>query len=244
MIPESSSRSHPLRNGLALLSHLGDSVRPLGVTELARKAGMAKSSVHDLLQILIDAGYVECRDARIGYAISPRVMMLFHDLSAHFVRGGALNRLFSGYAERLKCSIYLSRLVSNRVVVVGGWFWNAPSSTLGSCPQITRSSVGKVLVSGLPEERWDEFTPENSAEAEKFLKDLRAARETGVGWNIRESWAGECSLAAAVPTFQAFPCLAVAFVMRSSDFDSRDREALANEVKALAREVHETAPGL
>lgn len=236
--------SHPLRNGLGLLTYLGRAPRALGVTELARASGLAKSSVHDLLQILVEQGYVEYRGARGGYAISPRVMAWFHDLGGHFMREGKLNDVLAAASERLECSIYVMRLAGRQVVMVGGFFFKTPSGALGSTPPVHLSSAGKILVAQLPRERRDEFMPEDAKAAEEFRLELERAEATGVGWNLRGIWEGECSLAAAVPSFQPPSRIAVALVMPSKTFDARDRVRLAAEVKALARDIHDTCPGL
>lgn len=236
--------AHPLRKGLRVLEILADSPRPLGVTEIAKTAELAKSTVHDILRALREFGYVESRDARFGYEISPRIMTMFHDMERHFTRGPEVDELLHVTCRRLRCSIYLSRLVGGRVVVVGGYFREVSAASLGSSLQVYKSSAGKALVAKLPLEEWEIFMPKDQALAEKLRKELELAGEEGVGWNRGEFYPAVCSVAAPVPRLTGTPHLAAALVMPRAEFLARDRQDLVDQVKALAEAIADHCPNL
>ena len=55
--------NNTLIKGLGLLETLSHAVQPMGVTELANRLEIGKSTVHRLLQALVEQGYVRRNEA-------------------------------------------------------------------------------------------------------------------------------------------------------------------------------------
>lgn len=254
MATATSSKAEPdqkttLSQGLDVVRTLVRSGTPLGVTQVAQALGIYKSSAHRLLQILGRLGFVQQNPTTLCYSLHPGIFGFVHELASQFRPNIHVDPLLRATAARLKCSVYLCMLGGRDTYVVCAAGDDGNTTQLGTHGPVYASSAGKVLVSRRAESEWDYYSPHagdpsvtehTSLDPERFLKELRAARENGVAWNLRETTVHHASVAAVVEEpLYPIPRMAVALLVRYSDLPVHDRETLATEVRTLAKRIAE-----
>lgn len=194
---------------LELLAAFRGTVPELGVSELARRAGMPKSTAFRLLADLEHAGFVARSGAkyRLGlslFELGSRVGfcrpnglrdLAIHDLSSLHVQTGLTAHLaiLEGsdvvYVEKVHAAAW------PRVVTVPGA--RLPASCTGLGKAILAFSEGAalraVVEAGLPRR-----TRHSITEPGRFVRELRKVRETGVAYDREEGTLGLSCVAAPI----------------------------------------------
>ncbi len=199
-----------VRNAARLLKQFSTRDRELGVSELARRLDLGKSTVHRLLVTLTSEHLLE-QDPITG---KYRLGIALHDLGAAVATHLDLHEAVIPPLERLRtvtqetCQVavldgrevvYIERLDSPQTLrlflEVGRR--NAAHST----------STGKCLLASLPQHDLDRLldgwklekkTPQTIVDKRKLKVELKEIRRTGLAWNINESELGVASVAAPI----------------------------------------------
>jgi DNA-binding IclR family transcriptional regulator len=232
--------------GVELLTVLLKAHRSLGITQIAGKLNLPKSTTHDLLAALGALGFVDQNAATRRYTISPEIFRFLHLFSSDYGPNSAVIRLLRAEARKLHASIFITALCRHTTYAVCASGLDADTFLLGSNGPAYTSSCGKVLVAQLEEAVWPEYAPQpgnkpdspyTNMKPERFLAEIKAARENGAAWNIRERDGVSCSVAAPLRIGPQPWNRAVALALPHSDWIVRDREELAAHVKRLAIEI-------
>lgn len=96
MIDESNTATS-LSKGLAILESLANAIAPLGVSEIARRLAVPKSTVHRLLRVLHEFGVVDQRDDGM-YQLGIRMLQLASSAGV----SADLRRIVRPHLERLR----------------------------------------------------------------------------------------------------------------------------------------------
>ncbi|MGE9297230.1 MAG: IclR family transcriptional regulator [Puniceicoccales bacterium] len=236
----------PLNNGIAAVRLMVQSGHSWGVTALAKELDMPKSSVHRLLQSLIELGFVQKLEDTKRYTVSADIFEFIHEIATHFGKNRSLGDCLWEVARTLGCSVYLNMIGSQYSYVICAAGEEGNTSKLGLHAECYKSSAGKVLIAQMDEKEWARYAPpsdgENNAQndhhIQRFYAQLREARERRVAWNIRKSDSNYVSLAAVVrEPFISQPRLAVALLLRQEELRLRDPSELEEAVLALADEL-------
>ncbi|MBK1859254.1 IclR family transcriptional regulator [Cerasicoccus arenae] len=236
----------PLSNGIAAIRLMVQSGHSWGVTALAKELGMPKSSIHRLLQSLIELGFVQKIEQTKRYTVSADIFEFIHEIATHFGKNRSLGECLWEAARTLECSVYLNMLGHQCSYVICAAGEEGSTSKLGLHAKSYESSAGKVLIAQMDEAEWPRYAPPNDAEnpsqknpqSERFYGQLREARDKRVAWNLRESSPNYVSLAAVVrEPFITQPRLAVALLLRYEELRLRDPDELEQAVLVLADEL-------
>lgn len=197
-----------VRRVAAVLDVLGDSSRPLGVSELARQTGLPKSSAQRLLKALMSVGLVERRGAE--YCLGLRMFELGQRVPRQRDLRDAARPYMADLREVTRMTVNLALLEGNEVVYVdvvrgpdapalptftGGRF-PAHATGIGkailafSAPEI----VARVLEGPLPR-----LSEETITDRDLLQVELARIAATGVAYDREESKAGV--VCAACPVF-------------------------------------------
>jgi DNA-binding IclR family transcriptional regulator len=236
-----------LSQGLEVMHLLAKSGRGLGVTQVAQRLSLPKSSAHRLLNLLGELGFVRQNPATKCYGVSPRIFGFVHELATRFGANSKVDPLLRAAATRLRCSAYLSMLDGRDTFVICAAGVEGNTIHLGTHGPVYATSAGKVLIAHRPEAEWPHYAPapddqivteHTSLDPGRFYQQLRVARQNGVAWNMRESTIFHASVAAPVPEpGYSHPRMAAAFVVRYTELAVHDRETLVQEVCALAEKI-------
>ncbi len=189
--------NNTLIKGLGLLEVLAHADRPLGVTELATRIGLGKSSVHRLLQALVELGYVR-RDGDGGtYAASIRLWELGSAVLANLDLKRASQGWMDWLLDRTRETVHLSVLDGDEVVYVHKLDSPEPVrayTQIGGRAPAHCVATGKALLAWAGDAHLDAAsrrlgtaTPRTVTDATEFLREMERVRTLGYAVN-RGEW--------------------------------------------------------
>lgn len=238
-----------LDRALAILDLFRQERKPLGITEIAERLGVHKSSVHRMLATLQLRGYVEREPASERYWIGPSLLELgtlyMHETSLVDESKPFLQQLVDEVGVRA----HLATLYDGMVLYLKH---AAPSSSmrldtlLGERTYVHCSALGKCLVAwksepdvqaivdklGMPA-----MTPRTIGSAEAFFRELRHVREQGYALDDEEASLGSRCIAAPIRNYTGDVIAAVS-INGSADAIAPERaDRLAAAVKRCAAAI-------
>lgn len=243
-----ASRVPAVYKAFKLLETVSDSDRPLGVSELARRLQMGKSTVHGLVTTLEALGVLEAVGAK-RYALGPRLSALLsrtgNQADLRQVARPALERL----AARTSLTTFLGVPADGQVTIVDivhGPPTLAISAQVGSSIPLLAGAVGKVVLASWGGQRrrtfLDDtvlpvFTPHSIVSREAYEEAVLATATRGVGLDCDEYVDGVRAAAAPVtgPQRRLVAVLWVAGFSRHID-DAR-LDAVAEALQKEAGEI-------
>ncbi len=197
-------------NALRVLDCFSATERELGVSELARRLDMGKSTVHRLCATLAAGGLLDHNAETGRYRLGLRLYELGALVSAHMdlheAAGPALLEVRNRTGETVQLAVldgrevvYVERLESSHTVRLFGRVGHRNSA---HC-----TATGKVLLAHLPDAELDALldgwvlegrTPYTITDHAEFRKALAEVRRRGWGENTNEVEIGVASVAAPV----------------------------------------------
>lgn len=201
------SRVQSIERAFAVLASLSDG--PVGVTEVADRTGLAKSTAARLLASLGQVGAVEQVPGETRYRLGPRLVALSSTMRpGRGLVGTAhpeLEDLAAATGEAAGLSVaegvtvhYVDQVDSPNPVQVRDWTgsripMHAVSSGLVFLAHLPAPALSRAL-SG----RLEAFTPATVTDAGRLLERLRDARRDGYAWTRGEYAEGISSVAAPI----------------------------------------------
>lgn len=203
-----SDRVQSLERGLAVIRAFDADAPELTLSEVARKVGLTRASARRFLLTLQDLGYVRY-DGRT-FALTPRVLELGYaylsSLTLPEVAQPHLERLASEVRESCSVSVldhhdvvYVARVATSRIMRV--------AINVGTRFPAYATSMGRVLLAGLPEGELDRYldevelaayTPRTVTSEEALRAELATIRERGCAVVDQELEEGLRSIAAPI----------------------------------------------
>ncbi|MGE3287790.1 MAG: IclR family transcriptional regulator [Pseudonocardia sp.] len=210
--PSAAGRLSSVRNAARLLKEFSRVDRELGVTQLARRLGLAVSTVHRLLTTLAEEGLIERGSVpgtyRLGLQMFELGITVFPNLGLHEAARPVLASLRQATGETVQLAVldhldtvYLERLESPQTLRI---FSQAQG---GHRQPAHATSGGKVLLAHLPPDvlrarlaDWHPVrrTPNTIVEPGLLMAELRRVAERGWAQNLEESIVGAVSVAAPI----------------------------------------------
>lgn len=246
---EPASRHHTsMFRGVEALQVLLKAHRSLGITQLADALQLSKSTTHDLAAALCTLGFVDQNPTTRRYSVSPEIFRFLHLVSTEFGPNSALKPLLRAQAKKLKAGLVVTELRRDTTYALCASGFDADTFLLGDNGPAYTSACGKILVAQFDEEIWGDYAPKPgdkpcspycNLDPQRFFAELRAARVNGVAWNVRGRDATACSVAAPIRLGDKPWSRAVGLVLPYNEWVVRDREELAAQITALAREIGE-----
>lgn len=179
-----------LYKAIQLLFQFPSEDRDLGVTELAERCGLPKSSVHNILSTFEECGIVKRNPNTNKFHLGVKVL----ELSNHFYRNNDVRQIMKPYmiqiANEVEECVYLAILQDTEIVYVDAAF---PDSVTGGrnmtgikAPAYC-TGIGKALLAFEPEttvnkvveEGFHGFTPYTILDGESLRLELETIRNQG-----------------------------------------------------------------
>lgn len=219
-----------------------------GVSEVAARLAIPRSSAHALLASLADIGLLQWREGgryRIGWRVIELAEVSRGTTDVSAAAEAVLQRLVRQYGETCHIAVrdrhavlYLDKALGTHNITVQG-------ARIGTRLESHCTAVGKTLMAFADDEIVDGFlasapfrryTPNTITDPETFRGALVEIRRSGVGLDLGE--AVEDVYCAAAPIRDEFGQVVAALSMSSpiSRF-TKNREAYVAAVKAAAQEV-------
>jgi DNA-binding IclR family transcriptional regulator len=192
----------------AILEALASGPRRLGVSELADRLGLARPTVHGLLQTLQGHGFVEQDPLSDKYQLGAGLLQLGYSyLDLNELRSRSV-----AHADRLAARVVEAVRVGVEhgpsVVVIHHAF--RPDATMqipevGQQLPLHATALGKAMLAFMPNQTLDDLTSEplpkltkHTHTAAVLRRELAAVRDQGVATERNEAVLGESSLAAPI----------------------------------------------
>jgi len=231
----------------ALLELLGQAqVGPLGLSELARRLGLPKSTVANLLSALEQARLVRKVDGH--YELGIRIL----ELAAGYTQGDVI----SGFREMAKDlrwasqeTINLAALDGTDVVFLARHEGNQPirlAPGIGRRQPATCNALGKAILAAMDpadvaaryaDTSFPVLTPHSIASLAELNEDLESTRARGYADDREENSIGLVCYAVPVPTVPGSPPLAIAVALLVARETDELREKLLAELRQLAADL-------
>jgi IclR family transcriptional regulator, KDG regulon repressor len=204
------SRLSSVQNAARLLKEFGSAEGELGVTELARRLGLGKSTVHRLLATLTAERILEHDPATGTYRLGLMLWELGARVSMHRLLHDAATTVIEELRNATKETVQVAVLDGREVVYVERL--ESPHTLrifgrVGHRNSAHCTSTGKVLLAFLPQrrlegllERWrlERKTHATISTLPRLRAELERVRAQGWAENIGESEVGVASVAAPI----------------------------------------------
>jgi IclR family KDG regulon transcriptional repressor len=231
-----------VRNAARLLRAFSPTDRDLGVSELAARLALPKSSVHRLLTALVAEGLIERIPASGRYRLGIRLYELGAMVSSHLDLHDAVGPPLDDLRSRTGETVHVSILDAGEVVYVER---RESLHTLRIFRRIGHrnhahcTSSGKVLLAWLPpEERRRVYamhglpphTRHTITDPDLLEEELARVRDRGYAENINESELGASSVAAPIRDVAGSVVAAISVAVPSARFSRDAMRRFASEV--------------
>jgi DNA-binding IclR family transcriptional regulator len=235
--------SQTLFRGLDVLEVVAEG--PIGLTELAERLELTRSTTHRLAAALVDRRYLTFVP-REGYSLGPKLLELGFkardDMDIPHVARPHLERL----ADLADDTTHLGVLEGRRVFYldkINGQRRVAISSRVGELQPVTSTGLGKALILDRPEEDWAEFyqaerafhRPE--ATLERWLVRMRRYAELGYAFDLEENEDQIRCVAAPVRDVEGRIVAAISVSSAAQYMSDERMDELALDVLGTARAV-------
>jgi DNA-binding IclR family transcriptional regulator len=184
----------------------------IGVSAASERLGVAPSTAHRLLKMLVYRGFVEQNDARSFYTVGPSMLLLARTV----LQGGGLRGVARPFIEELvretNETVHLATVHQTDVLYVDCVEGSRPirsGSRIGDSLPAHATAAGKAVLATLPADRvaklyrgyrFTRLTGDTIRSLTALNKDLAAVRERGFATNLGESESYLHAVAAAVLT--------------------------------------------
>ncbi len=235
-----------VRRALSLLSAFDRATPTLGITELAARVGLHKSTAYRLAATLAGEGFLR-QDPDTGrYSLGESL----YRVAAGFIEQDPLLREGRPVLEALRraCGHMVSLAVLDDeqalfvLVLEATLPVRAAAMRAGDRLSVSTSAAGKVLLADLPRNEAEaivrrqgmpRLAPASLTSREALLQELIRVRREGIGWSREEAAVGLLALAAPV-RHKNRVVAALSVVCPTNLVDGRSLEALTREVRAAA----------
>jgi IclR family KDG regulon transcriptional repressor len=181
----------------------------LGVTEIAFRIGISKSSAHRLISTLLKKGYLEKNDANRKYRLGLSVLALSGVITAEMELQRSSLTILHNVVDELGESAHIGILEGNDVVYVHKVECRHPVrllSDIGNRVPAYCSSAGKVILAYQSQELVETvlhaglypYGPNTITDPEKLRDNLKEIRRTGYSVAVDELHEGAVSIAVPV----------------------------------------------
>lgn len=231
-----------------ILKALGDANEGMGISSLARKLGIGKSTVHGITAAMEELG-VLIRDPRtkrfrVGFTLLELVRKALGSLELAQVAKKPMEIL----VEKTEETAFLGVLNRNHVTIVEAV--DSPKEFKVTAPRGTRLSlragaVGKIFLANMERSKamgilrkkgLRQYTPNSITDMGQYLEELDRVAERGYALDEGEYLMGVTAIAAPI-TVDDLPMSAIWSVAFSSSLTEEKRDELIEHVKATANEI-------
>jgi DNA-binding IclR family transcriptional regulator len=191
-----------------ILQALASGPQRLGVSELAARLGLARPTVHGILQTLVAHGFVEQDAASDKYQLGPGLLQLGYSyLDLNELRARSIT-FADRLAIRTNAAVRVGVMHGPAIVVVHHVF--RPDATfqvleVGSQLPLHASALGKAVLAFMPGEVVDDLLSgdlprltKRTPNVASLRAQLRTIRDEGIATERDEAVLGESSIAAPI----------------------------------------------
>ena len=235
-----------------LLDRLGDGAGPAGVSELARRTGLSKSTVHALLATLEERGAVQLDGERRRYRLGWRLF----ELGSRVADEHNVPRIARRYLRQLASEtdetvlfgvlhgtevLYLDVAHGTRAIQFAARVRHRGPLHATGTGKVLLAFGGAELCEAVIEQGLQRFTPDTICDPGALREEMETIRSRGHAYVHEEREAGLCALAVPVCDHSGGVAGAMGLAGPTSRFDAQRAgellDALSASAAALSREL-------
>ncbi|MET8155173.1 IclR family transcriptional regulator [Sphaerisporangium sp. NPDC005289] len=241
MVREGSS----IDKALAVLEAIAEHHR---VTDIAATTGVSKSTVHRILQSLVEWGFARA-DGAGGYEPGPRILTLAGRVMTRFDPSRQASAALRALHERTGYTTHFGIRSGDEAVYVDKLEGRRPyqmPSRVGMSLRLHTTAIGKAILAGLDDDEvraiagrtgLPRLTPDTLTGVEELLAHLEKIRALGYAMDDEENEPGIRCVGAAVFDHTGQVLGGISISTLAMDMDRAALEELAPIVTAAARDV-------
>jgi DNA-binding IclR family transcriptional regulator len=218
------------------------------VTDIAAETGVSKSTVHRILQSLVEWGFART-DGNGGYEPGPRILTLAGRVMNRFDPARQASGALSALHERIGYTTHFAIRSGDEAVYVSKLEGRRPyqmPSRVGMSLRLHCTAIGKAVLAWLPADEvrticartgLPRMTPGTLTEVDDLLAHLAEVRARGYALDDEENHPEILCVGAPVFDHTGQVLGGISISALAMDMDREGLERLAPEVVAAAREV-------
>ncbi len=229
--------------------------KELGVTDLAERAGMHKSTVYRFLNALKDLGYVHQNGSNDKYSLTLKLFELGSSVLSRMELWEQAHPIMELLAEQTRETVHLAVLDEGRLVYLGKFESTQAlrvtmSSRVGQSAPVYCTGVGKLLLAHAPPEQVERilgreelrrFTAQTITDRAKLAGELENIRRRGFALDDEEHEVGVRCVAAPVRNNQGTTIAALSISLPSVRLPDgeipRYRELVTKAAEEISRKI-------
>lgn len=252
MITEKTAtyKAPAVQKAFELLKLVAESRSEITLSDLARRLGYSKGSVHGMIQALLQAGALEQGPGRRGYFIGPAVVELAFRSWNYFRVVEYAQPVLNELRDRIGETVFLGVLGSSRGLIVATADAAMPlkiSAPPGTSIPLLAGAVGKIYLSQQPDDQAEKIIREHGLpksarrpllKKEEYLAELEIVRKQGYAVDNEEYLPGVKAVAVALENQRGLP-LAIWVVGFADSMTNGAVEKIAAEAQRAAARLRD-----
>lgn len=238
-----------LSKGLSLLTLIADAPHPLPFGELGRYSGLPKSTLHRILQTLIDFRLVRVDDATQTYRLGTRLFEMAHRVWSDFDLRSAAEPELLRLRELAQETTRLGVLEGKEILIIDQRDHVQAmrlANGVGSRLPAVATAIGKALMSHRPPEELQRYltttslqrlTPHSILDLGELQRELDLIKARGYAVSVEESAIGVSGVAAPILDHRGDAIGAVSISGPSFRLPLERLHALGRDVIEAARRI-------
>lgn len=233
-----------LYKAFAILEAIAADQQKLGISDLARKLNMSKSTVHGIVQAFLDLGVIT-QEPNKKFRLGPTLIELGKKALAgddlRFLLRPFLEELYAEFEETVFLGTSDGKIVTiiDKVDSPSGLKISAP---VGSRLSLLAGATGKVFLSALSDQELESFlrdrlpkyTEKSITDKAKYIEELKKVREQGYATDFEEYMQGVNAVC--VPIMGMYGQISAAVWMVGFS-NSLNKEKISRAILAMTRKT-------
>lgn len=206
----SKKYSSSLFKAIAVLNGFSPSEEHLGISDISRRTGLPKATVHRIVATLTKAQFLEQREGTDKYSIGPRVCILGSSYLNSMDLTSAAEPVIKAVSNLVNELVHVSILENGFIILL---MKEEPehavriATHIGSLLHAYASCQGKALLSELdeseidriyPEEKLKPLTKKTIGSKTELKAELEKIKETGIAYSKEQTFEGVEAVAAVI----------------------------------------------
>jgi len=238
-----------LRKGIQVLDLIARADSPLKFTELVRKSGLPKGTLHRIVATLIDAGFVRIDEREQTYVLGMRLFEMAHIVWDRFDLRGAAEPELERMRDSTHETVRLGILEGQTVIYVDQREAQQPvrlANGVGTRVQCHASATGKAILAHLPPAEQSALlaglglqalTPNTIRDVEELRRQLDIAKARGYALSVDEQTPGVSSVAAPILDHAGRPLGAISVTGPSYRLTQNQLHPIGRDLIEAARRI-------
>ncbi len=221
---------------------------PLGISDFARKLGLAKTTIQGIVNTLTALHYLEQDPVSSKYRLGARLFQLGLTYAANMDMLSTIRVWIERLSFQFSEPVNVGMLVGKRVLVLFRAEPDKNSRTFphqGSVIPAHTTAIGKMLFAHMSEDRlrktlegydYTALTENSITGPEQFMKELEQVRREGVSFDNEENFIGLAGIGG--PIYNHTGQVIAAFALTGdAEHIGRTRDAIISEVRFTSKEI-------